>query len=196
MEDDMEDLKKDLKLEKKKITGIKEQLKEAKEKEILLAQLEVEMQEIQSEFKNALALSQNATFEKRQLMQQIDKLEECLEIEKAKKTVVNDADNNSIQKNLTMAINPVSNDLEELDMGALLDDASLVQAEASPDFEIADVKDSIVMEVAEEDKDSAFGDYGDSSESEADEEVVTKDEEVKPSGTATVADIVNEESAE
>ena len=69
-------LKKDLKEERKKVVDLNTQLKSAQEKEHTLTRLEIMNQEMQRQLDTAETNSQNYTFEKRQLLQQIDRLED------------------------------------------------------------------------------------------------------------------------
>ena len=119
---------------------------------------------MEDDLKTAYQLNLNSGFEKRKLLQKIDDLEEKLEqaLEKNNSSITEVASNMGVRKPMSIAINP---------MGALLspvlesidEEVIIKEAPDSPKFVLPDISQQIMEEVAEEDKDSDFGDYGSSS---------------------------------
>ena len=68
-----------------KTNELKQEIKDADSKDEQISKLENLIKEMEEEFNSMQMINQNHAFEKRQLMQQIDKLEERLEKEKTTK---------------------------------------------------------------------------------------------------------------
>jgi len=143
------------------------------------------------EVKNAEVLSQTFSFEKRQLLSQINKLEDEIEQQKKKGTVA--AEDKDIRRSFSLSLDPYEELQESLldgggtedlvDLDALVGEVQKPKVK-SPLNSLPDIANQIITEVAEEDKDSGFGDYGSSSDEEDDESEDTKSESSKKKGGA------------
>ena len=159
--------------------------------------MELQVRELEAEQSSMQMLIQNHAFEKRQLMQQIDKLEEKLDQERSAKKIDQQAKIVDVKRRLSLAVDP--GEINLLDSGELESSIRAVSILTSPKdnngsklLELAaqlpdhniqsvgqtvatkpsmpDIKSQIITEVAEEDKNSGFGDYGESSADSDDED--------------------------
>ena len=113
---------------------LKQQVKEAKERESHIIKLETQVKEFESELTNLQTINQNLAFEKRQMQLQYEKLEESFQKASgsqglaASNTGQEQKSKTEVKRRLSLAIDPGELNLEELNS----DDGLALAGQVSP----------------------------------------------------------------
>ena len=187
-------MKDDLKEQKEKCVELSQQLKESQKKEELLNKLEIQIQEMEQDFKSAERSNQSFAFEKRSLLEQIDKLEMKLQEQKAGQTY-GEITEQEILRSKSMLPPIIEESLlddipESVDLDSYVEPPK-IEPVLSPQVKVMDLASQMVTSVPEESKIENFGDYGTESESaESDDE---EDDKKEDTTTAAVTETAKTE---